>query len=101
MGVDLSHRRLRLLQSRGAREPRHQLFQLSRPGQSYVDGVSGEATQHGVVPRMPPASRELSAAGRSGFQSRLETGRRETGGICCQVRTAAECARGFFEEAET
>ena len=40
VGVDPSHRRLRLLQSRGAREPRHQLFQLPRPGQSYADGVS-------------------------------------------------------------
>src|SRR5437764_14730876 len=89
MGVDLSHRRLRLLQSRGAREPRHQLRQLSRPRQSYVDGVSGQAAQHGVVPRMPSASRKFPATRRSGFQSRLETGRCETSGICGEVRTAA------------
>jgi len=43
-------------------------------------------------------TREFPAAGRSGFQSRLETGRCETGGICCQVRTAAGCGRGFSKK---
>src|SRR5262249_33698926 len=50
---------------------------------------------------MPPAPREFPAAGRSGFQPRLETGRRETGRICCQVRAASRRRRGFFEEEET
>ena len=73
VGVALSHGRLRLLQPLCAREPGHQLFQLPRTGQSHVGGSHRPTSQHGVVPGLPSAPRELSAAGRSGFQSRLGT----------------------------
>ena len=73
LGVDLSHGRLRLLQPLCAREPGHQLFQLPRTSQSHAGGLHRPTPQHGVVPGLPSAPRELSAAGRSGFQSRLET----------------------------
>ena len=63
VGVALSHGRLRLLQPLSAREPGHQLFQLPRRRQSHVDGSHRPTPQHGVVPGLPSAPRELSAAG--------------------------------------
>src|ERR1700694_5902332 len=50
---------------------------------------------------MPSASGEFSTAGRSDFQSRLENGRRETGGIRREIRATQRCERRFFEEEET
>src|SRR5438552_8454939 len=51
-----------------------------------------------MVPGVSSASGKLSAAGRSDFQSRLENGRRETGGICREVWAIVRCHRRFVEE---
>ena len=48
-------------------------FSCHGAGQSHAGGSHRPTPQHGVVPGLPSAPRELSAAGRSGFQSRLET----------------------------